>query len=783
MMKPSARIYCLFARLSLLLFVGIQACFLLPILATPVNAQPGAVAQAWVDYDQALQHIRAGQNQEALPLLRRALAVLQDNVHLKADYLVCLVWTGAYRQAVDYYRRHETELQQVRYVSRNIAKAFYEERKFAQARTLYARALTYDPSDAEAFKGLIYSCCRLRDFLSAYQTWEESRRRGLIPAETVNYMGVFLLARLGASYQAEQLATSQGVKDPELLATITGDQAVERLQWEEVDLAIQILETQLARNPDNYRARSDYIVALRQKERMAEVLEQYAILEGAGKPTPYWATRALADAYLYLKKPEQAVIFYKITLKKDPGEPLKSLVGLYNCYVELRQWDQAAKTLTQVEDLLAKTRPLVRDKKAPILRQKRYIEEKQSLITDQGWFLAYQDKLQEAQEHFEVAVKEAGLNPAFRSGLAHVYLWRQWPRRALEEFQVCETIHPLNKGILVGKAWTLNTLNEKDQARALARQLYCRYPTDLHVQNLMDTFRVEDSLFFSPDVYFTKEFQGATEYYAVGSLEVPYSPTFKFYTQIVRQYISSEFDRGESLEFSWDRLNWGYDWILHPELAWRQAITFDYTRGRDLGSFTQVRWWPTDPLTIVAEFDSFSLNVPIRARAEGMRAKTGLLALRYVASDQLEGSLSFGVNWFSDDNLNPSATLRLNRQVINHPEVKLWLGTEINYLRYTDQDVSYFSPLYSYAVLLTPTVHWTHYCRYDTRWRSSFYPRGGIVKEHKESVYPVAGITYEQLLDISKTFGLTWNVSYDLRVYTGEYTHVLGTYFTFRKYF
>ncbi|MDD3580615.1 MAG: tetratricopeptide repeat protein [Desulfobacca sp.] len=771
-------------RLSLpVLALGVQVFFVLLILAAPASAQPGSPAQAWQDYDRALQLIRAGQNQEALPLLERALMILPDNVHLKADYLVCLVWTGAYDAAIAYYRRHRAELQPVRYVPSNIAKAFYEKRDFAQAKSLYSLARTYDPADAEAFKGFIYSCCRLRDFLSAYQAWEEGRKRRLIPAETVNYMEVFLLARLGASSQAQHVAVAQGVKDPELLASVTGDQAVERLQWEEVDLAIQILARQLAQNPENYRARSDYLVALRQKDRMAEVLEQYALLERAGQPTPYWATEAVADAYLYLKRPEQAVTFYELTLEKNPSEPFKPRMGLYSCYVELGQWDRAAEMLARLAEQLAQTQRLVKDKKAPVLLHKRYIDDKQSLVNNQGWFLAYQDKLRQAQEHFEAALQEAGLNTAFRSGLAQVYLWRQWPRRALEEFQVVKTIDPLDKGALVGQAWTLNTLNMKNQARALARQLYARYPTNLHIQNLMDTFRVEDSLFFSPEIYFTKEFQGATEYYAVGSLEVPYSPTFKLYTQIVRQYISSEFDRGESLEFSWDRLNWGYDWIIHPELAWRQAITFDYTRGRDLGSFTQLRWWPTDPLTIIAEFDSFSLNVPIRARAEGMRAKTGLLALRYVASDLLEGSLSFGVNWFSDDNLNPSATLRINRQVINHPEVKLWLGTEINYLRYTDQDVSYFSPLYSYAVLFTPTVHWIHHQRYDTKWRSSFYPRGGIVKEHKESVYPVAGITYEQLFNLSKTFGLTWNVSYDLRVYTGEYTHVLGTYFTFRKYF
>ena len=44
-----------------------------------------------------------------------------------------------------------------------------------------------------------------------------------------------------------------------------------RLRWEETDQALALLEAQLARQPDNLRARQDYIVALRQKDRMQEV--------------------------------------------------------------------------------------------------------------------------------------------------------------------------------------------------------------------------------------------------------------------------------------------------------------------------------------------------------------------------------------------------------------------------------------------------------------------------------------------------------------------------------
>jgi hypothetical protein len=47
----------------------------------------------------------------------------------------------------------------------------------------------------------------------------------------------------------------------------------------------------------------------------------------------------------------------------------------------------------------------------------------------------------------------------------------------------------------------------------------------------------------------------------------------------------------------------------------------------------------------------------------------------------------------------------------------------------------------------------------------------------------VAGITFEQSYTHSKTFNVTGGVSYDLKVYDGDYTNVLGLYLTLNWYF
>jgi len=767
-------------RKPLLLLIAILT--LLAIHPAPVRSDGNPDAtEATQEYQQALQLIGEGKNQEALPLLERAITVMPENRRLQADYVLCLVWTENYRRAADYYLAHEEGLQGFRYVPRHAAKAFYELRDFSRSRDLYRTAWSYDREDGEAFKGVVYSSVRLGDVRGAYEAWGEARREGVIPAETVRAMEIYILDSLGADREALGMARAKEGVDGATLESPRIDSAVMRLRWGESEAAIAELEDILARNPGNDRARWDYIAALRKKDRMEEALQQYDILKKENKAVPYWVTEAVGDACLYLHRPEEAEGFYRMTLEKNPDNPYTALMGLFYTYVDLREWEKAAETFKRVEALLEQEKRGL--EKAPnILARKRYEDEKNQTVAAQGWFLLYQDKLAEGQAHFEHYLKEAGSDSGLRAGLAHAYLWRHWPRRALEQFEVAETIDPNDKTVQIGKAWTLNDLNRKNEARALSDQLSLRYPTDLHVRDLRESLKAEDMWHFVPEAWFSREFDGAEEYWFYATLEIPYSPTFRPYVQVLRQETSQDID-GETIRESWDRAAVGFNWIVTPEIHWKQAFSFDYTEGGDAGSYTKVTWWPTDPLRISGMFDSFSLAIPLRARARGITGKTAALDFSYTESDLREYGLTAGSNWLSDDNINPFGSLRYSQNVYNHPDVKVRMGFLFDYSHYTDQDVPYFSPEHDFTLLLTPTVFWTHYHRYDQRWRSGFYPRAGVNYQTDYDFYPVAGITYEQLITLSKTLQLTWNVSYDMRVYDGDYTHVLGAYVQLQWFF
>lgn len=753
-----------------------------PVLATfPESSSPmDPAAQAKADYQEALKRIQAGRNDEAIPLLERALKALPDDRHLQADYALCLVWTGSYQRAVEFYGARERDLRQIRYIPRHMAKAYYELKEYPKALEMYRLGLSYDPKDDEAFKGLVYTQMRMGDGAGAYTSWLEAKKSGQISGPALDAVKVALLEQYGASLEALVVAKEGRVGGPAQLQSLELDRAVTKLRWGLVDEAIAEIEAILAKDPGNLRARGDYIVALRQKDRMREALREFEIYRQAGQPIPSWVSQAVADAYLYLRKPEEAEVYYKMTLEKDPDN-FGATMGLYQVCSDLRQWDQASQTLGRLEELVEKEKKALAWNESVLARQ-RTLADSNSLISTKGWFLLSQDKLKEGQAYFDYYLGEAASETGLRSGLAHVYLWRHWPRRALEQFEVNRNLDPLDVGSLTGLGWTLNTLNYKREARALADDLHQKHPTNLNVYDLWETLKVEDMWRLQPEFRFTKEFDGATEYWASLLLEKPITPLFSLYAQILREEAWGD-DNGTTNRVDWDRFGLGFRWIVMPELIWWQGLNFDYTNGDDFGLDTRLFWWPTDPLRITAGYNSFSLSVPIRARVQGITADSAYMDVLYQESDLREYGAAVGTQWFSDNNVYIAGTARYDQNVYNTPDLKIRGGLALGFGTYSKQDVDYYSPQYEWSALLTSAIQWVNCIRYEKKWMSAVYLRAGVSGEYDYSIYPVAGITFEQSYVHSKTFNITGNVSYDLRVYDGDYTNVVGAYVTLNWYF
>lgn len=938
-------------------------------LAVIISNTTSYASQTQDIHQKATELVRAGNYDDALPLFEQAMKQDPINIYIKADYIVCLVWKGSYKKATLFYSKFEKDLRPVSYLPRNVAKAFYEIGNYTKSKELYLLAMKYNENDTEAFKGLIYSLCKLKKYkkankliskkkgvfdeifllplqahvfknqgrcLEAYRLYskllerkvvqssllkeiQDGRREAITclkeeelfsllkqlkdiseesPEAKMAYItalidgkhyaeaieefevseispdkapflfllemawayfkekkyqksinlyqnilkrspklpqaqiglaynlgatrefkearalikkalaqkafyidalfaqafilekeGKFLeairtydqilslrpdnriapklkiraLSDLGARTYAIDLSQRLSIEEKDFIENLIGDTAVNRIEWKEPNEAIKILKEQLRLDPDNFRARCDYILALREKEEMLEIIQQFKIIEESEKPIPYWITRTVADAYLYLEKPYEALKYYKATLEKKPDD-FKATLDLFYTYQEIRDWDNAERTWQKIKGWLDR----------PDIDEWDRLE----AIAARGWYLGYGDKLAEAQTYFKSYLDKAGSNAWLRTGLGHVYLWRGWPRLALEELKIAHTLDPKSVDAQNGIIMALNDLNYKKEARKLADELYKKHYKDKHVQDVYKDLKIEDMPALWTDFAFIVEDPGASEYWFSAKLTEPLTP-------LVRMYQETHWKKASYLgeEVYWRRLGLGAEWIVHPELIWDQAVSFDYMEGGDFGYRSELQWFPNDHLKTALLYNSFSLDIPFRARVTGVEAQTGKIGLIYYESDLRHMGLWATINWYDDDNTNYNWRAFFDQKLVNTSNFKIRCQMNVWYARNEKTDVAYFSPHSEFNPSLTAILQWTHYMRYERAFKSNIYLTIGPYKQYGYDYYPIGGATYEQLIDLSKKTALIWNVSWHRRVYDGVQTDAWSGYVGLRKNF
>ncbi len=578
----------------------------------------------------------------------------------------------------------------------------------------------------------------------------------------------------------EEAPVEEAAHDTEAVRT-----ASDLIKWEEYDKALDILEKEVAENPSNVSARCQYLIALGKKHRAEDVIDQYAVVdavysdvtegpdEAQTRPevVPIAATEAVAEALISLKRPLEARRRYERMLAQSPSAPFKAYMGIYTTSTALRDWKTAAETWKKIEELT----------------QNGSLNwmEKHEALTARGWLLIGQDRLVEAQKHFETLLMEAGLDAGFRSGLAHVYYYRGWPTLALEQFRIGANVNPEEMTIKTGLAQTLLKLDHNAEAASLASQLYSVYPYDMHVRDVYENVRLNGAAQVTGDARFINEAPGATEWRAMLAATMPITPSFKLFADVLHMHAYQTLTDNR-FSTTWDRFGAGASYLLVPGLNISEELTWDYVKSAQFGSTTKLTWQADDRFRLLAAFESFSLDLPLRAMVAGITGQTGIIDMHYHESDVRDYGLILQSNWFSDGNVNQSAIGRFDQTVLQGDNWRLRVGPEAYYGRYSksQEAVPYFSPTNEASVVIKPVLQITHYEFYDSSLKSSIYADAGFYKEHLfPTYYVIGGFGYIQELKLSKTFSLRWTAGYAERVYDGQYTNVFEIGLRVNKYF
>ena len=688
------------------------------------------------------------------------------------DYLLCWVaWsyfkTGKTKKAKDYYQKIINRNPD--YVRANIGLAycFSVEGQSDKAIQVLEKLLAVFPGNLEIRFARAFANEKAKRFWSAIQEYD--RILELSPGNPVaRKLRLQAMSDMGASSYALKQALREFPSDVEIYDTIMGDMAVDRIRWGEFKEAINILSP-LVESNKSLRYKSDYIIALIKDNQMDEAVDVYEKLVTEEIPLPPWVLEEVAWAYLYLDQPYKALALCDEALKTRPDSFNGRMVKFYTLQ-EIREWNLARQVLDELDQEI----PLFIGKDKNI----RPNWTKLDIALARGWFLIYEDRLREAERYFEDLHEKAPAHTALRNGLAHVYLFRGWPRKALKEFKIIETLEPEFFKAQTGKIMGLNELAFKEQAREEAKNLLSTYPKDKDVQRLVRRLEVEEMREFSTDVIVSRENDGTQDIRFTTNLSQPLSLYTKLYTFLLWQQTKYE---NQSNHFR--RVGLGIDHILNSSFDLRQQFSVNYDNGDDFGSFSLINFHPDDYWNLNLSYDSFTTDIPARASVYDINANKFDMGITYRESEWRSYNLSFSHLKFSDGNNRDQALLGYDQGLWVKNDWKMRLFLNLYTSRNSRDDAPYFNPENDWSLSATHMTEHTVWRLYNHAFVHRFFLSLGNYNQSGFSNGVIGSIRYEQEHEFSDTQALLWGTNLARNVYDGESVKDFSFYLNFRRQF
>ncbi len=639
--------------------------------------------------------------------------------------------------------------------------------EFDQAHAVLDGLLTEAPGDFETLFALAYWQEKKKEFLDAVMTYEKILK--IKPRNNnARKLRLMALSDLGLpSLAIEQIGELES--DTQFYSDLELDEAAYFLRWKLAGDAIAIERPLLLSQPGNQRALFDYILALRQQEHYSEVKGEYEELMEKGIVPPYWVIEAAADAYLEQVDPEKAVELYRRVLEQHP-KSFEARMGLFYALQELRQWRSAWDLLGDIDQ---DTSPGHNAGRRFIPNWRKY-----EVGIARGWLLAYENRLQEAETYFKELNSSAPANTGIRTGLGHVYMWRGWPRLALQELSIAITRNPNEIGAVNGKAIVMNELGFETDARNLASALYEQYPQNRHVRRLITELDVDDMREIVTDIVIGLEDDDSSDLYFRTEVNEKIAPQWRIYQYILLQ--NTEYsDRSEAYR----RVGLGLRHRFNPEWYWEEEVSFDFWDHADFGVSTSFTYTPDDYWVLEASYETYSTDMPLRARAAGADSDEVSLGITYRESEWRAYSLSLNTMDFSDGN-------RRNSGLVQY-EQGLWVKGDWMARLYLDcyashnskEDVDYFNPHRDMSISATHMLQGTHYRHFGKSFVQRLFLTAGGYYQEDCGTHTIGAIRYEQDFSFSFRSVFLWGVTLARRVYDGDPATALSLYLTFKYRF
>jgi biofilm PGA synthesis protein PgaA len=741
----------------------------------PDPPRPAVSAERNAEHDKAVALARAGDTAAALATLDRLYRERPDDLGIARDVVLISNWAGRDEQAIRVFEAlppgpHPD------YVLEAAARSYRGLGRWREAAALFGRGRQQSPGNPAFAAGEVRSlvdggeAARARALADEVLRQRGERLEVLLaagyaadalsgPIEALRYVDralklapdsrearadrILAIERMGAPRVALRLLERQ----PDLLSPadrrrIEGSAAAALVRWDEIepasdaerfaaaDRSIAELDARIAQwsaeggdaaRRDIQRARLDRMVALHDRQRMREVIEEYEAFRRDGVEVPNYVLGPVADAYSYLGRPEAARDLFRQALTADPKN-FGLRLGLFYAYSDLEEFDAA---LREADALVASQDPWIRLKgsAAPVPNLARVTADVAAANAR-----LYADDLPGAERRFAALAEAAPRNVRFHAGLAHVYAARGWPRRAAEEYEIARALKQReDASVEAGQAANNLGLREYRTAEAQIADLTRRYPENREVQRLardwqalnMAELRVSAERSLRPG---GASAQGSGVGSGLALRAELYSPPIAYnWRAFAGETIAHERVSEGNITLRWTY--GGVEYRGRDVVASLEAGAARYGAERGTAR-AAVTWTPGDHWEIGGALEKFTRDTPIRALKNGVTADAASLGAVYRVSEQRDFRWGATLVDFSDGNRRTALSGRYRERLLTLPRFRVDAVAGLYASHNTKDNVAYFSPANDGS--FAPEIDLSHV----------LYRRDGIVYEHRLALSP-----------------------------------------------
>lgn len=497
------------------------------------------------------------------------------------------------------------------------------------------------------------------------------------------------------------------------------------------------------------RSRFDRVAALRVRERMDAVLEAYQSLLDDGYEPPAYATQAAADAALYQRQPNRAAELYREVLDSEPGQH-NARLSLFYAEMEQESFDTA---LAVIDDVAESAEPGSRSR----------IEARSTAAMAR----AYANRLEEAQERLESLRAEFPDNHRVGQDLATVYRWRGWSGLALETLAPYLEAAPERTDHRLLEAALFSDLGRYDRAGEALEDVYVEHPENRHVQRDVTTWQQRDRWSMRMDAEYAETDNDSP----FGSRERAISvqlnaPWIGHYIQPYARhhYNDATFPEGEG---DYDRIGAGFFYRRNRHQL-RLEINRNRTGDSDTGINAGYDLDVGDHWSLAAGYESFSTDVPLRGRRQGLDGWKAEAAARWQAHE------SFGVRAgvsrlsISDGNVRLSGLASIEHR-LHASAHHMTDGTlDVYASRASQSGGPYFNPDRDGSITWQVKHDWLTWRRYERSFTQRFRAGAGGYWQDGFGTHATGLARYEHIWTFNHHWGMHYGVGISSRVYDGD---------------